>query len=97
MYFLQVFYLNFELYIALCCVLMLKEMSVNLTNNVLAENYQKLLHFPTFFFFLSVSLTTHSQYFPPELPLRCISITSQITIYSVVEITFLNEVLKKCS
>lgn len=40
------FHPYFELHIALCSVLGLKEMSVNLTDNVLqTENHQYLFHF----------------------------------------------------
>ncbi len=40
------FSLYFEWHIALCCVLQLKEMSVNLTDNLLAENcWYFFLHF----------------------------------------------------
>uniref|UniRef100_A0A8C1EFK9 Ig-like domain-containing protein n=1 Tax=Cyprinus carpio carpio TaxID=630221 RepID=A0A8C1EFK9_CYPCA len=36
---IRVFYLYFALFIALCCVLRLNKMSVNLADNVMAENY----------------------------------------------------------
>ncbi len=38
-WFVHLFYLYFELYIALCCILEM-EMSINLMDNILAENYQ---------------------------------------------------------
>ncbi len=50
------FYLYLDLCIALCCVLGLKELPVNLRDNVLAENYLDVFRFSTdfFFFFFSV-------------------------------------------
>ncbi len=37
---LLVFYVYFELHISLCCILGIEKISVNLMDNVLAENYQ---------------------------------------------------------
>lgn len=37
---LLVFFLYFELHISLCCILGIEKISVNLMDNVLAENYQ---------------------------------------------------------
>lgn len=51
-------------YACLCCVLGLSEISVNLTDNVLAENNQHLLCFFFFFLILVCNLTTTVQIKP---------------------------------
>lgn len=62
------YYTRITLY-CLCCVLGLKEMSVNLTDNVLAGNYQYLfcfLHFLQECYCLSIVWTKKKTFFPKE-------------------------------
>ncbi len=56
--YLKVFYMHFEICIAYYNVVGLKELSIILTDNFLADNYQVIFFFFFFLFFYSFSFLT---------------------------------------